>query len=546
VASRPNLTVLGFDAATFSIIDPMLEAGQLPNIAQLFSSGTRGVLRSTTHPLTTQAWTTMLTGVNAGKHGMWDFSERDATGYRLRVVNGSFRSAPAVWDFLSARGKRVGFLNVPFTWPAPEVDGFFMAGLDAAEREAGLAHPPGLAAELRQQFGKLLFDHGPPLGRDGYIDVNRMCDAIHHRADLALYLQERYEPELLFLVFMAGDHMQHYGWIEWEERGLESRVAEVYRAFDKVVGRFVDAFGEDANIMIVSDHGAGRMKGVVNINAWLNEHGWLTFARHHNLRRELPRVVLYRLLEQRRKLPRGLRDIAKQHAPAFRDKVHELKEFTAIDYANTQAFAYGNMGNVVLNVRGREKFGIVEPGAEYDEICEAIRAKALEMTGPEGERLVTAVYRRDELFEGPELERLPDLIFEFDEYAWAGKGNLMKPVPMFQDVIKMPDSGHENYVGTHRYDGIIGFRGAAAARTVAPSLDIKDVAPTLMYLVGEPVPETMEGRVLEEIIAPALLESRPVEYTDSTAVAVGATQQDYSADELPEVEARLRNLGYIE
>jgi predicted AlkP superfamily phosphohydrolase/phosphomutase len=203
------------------------------------------------------------------------------------------------------------------------------------------------------------------------------------------------------------------------------------------------------------------------------------------------------------------------------------------------------MRNVVINVRGREKFGVVERGAEYDELCEEIRAKALEMTGPDGERLVAAVHRRDELFDGPEIERLPDLIFEFDQYAWAGKGNLMKPVPMFQDVIKMPDSGHETYVGTHRHEGVIAFRGASAAHVELASANIQDVAPTLMYLLGEPVPESMEGRVLEEMIAPDVLDARPVEYAEGAAVTVGAAQ-DYSADELPEVEDRLRSLGYIE
>src|SRR5205807_9213485 len=170
------------------------------------------------------------------------------------------------------------------------------------------------------------------------------------RVEIALWLQERYKPELLFLVFMAADHMQHYGWIEWEERGLDSRVASIYRAFDDALAAFVDALGPDADIMIVSDHGAGRMKGVVNINAWLAENDWLTYANGHKSGEELARLTLYRLLELRRRLPRRLRNIAKQHAPALRDRVHELKEFTAIDYERTRAFAYGNMGNVVINL----------------------------------------------------------------------------------------------------------------------------------------------------------------------------------------------------
>ena len=79
----PKLIVVGLDAATFDVIDPLVAAGDMPNLGGLLQRGARGTLRSTTHPLTPLAWTTMVTGVNAGKHGIWDFSERDASGYGL-------------------------------------------------------------------------------------------------------------------------------------------------------------------------------------------------------------------------------------------------------------------------------------------------------------------------------------------------------------------------------------------------------------------------------------------------------------------------------
>ena len=541
-----RLTVVGLDAATFDVIDPMIEAGELPNIARVLASGSRGVLRSTTHPLTTQAWTTMLTGVNAGRHGMWDFCERDETGYRLRMVNGSYRRAPAVWDYLTAANRRSGIVNVPFTWPAPEVNGFFFAGLDAAAREQGMANPASLMTELRDRFGVFEFDHSLPLDRDGYIDVERMKTAIEQKVDACLWLRERFDPDLLLVVFMAADHMQHYGWLEWEERGLESRVAVIYRHLDEAVGAIREAIGPDEDLMLVSDHGAGRMTGVVNLNAWLAERGWLTYANLSVRRRELPRYTLYKLLEQRRRLPAGMLRFAKQRAPRLRDRVHELKEFVAIDFRRTRAFAYGNMGNVVINLRGREMHGTVEPGEEYDSVCEEIRAQALDLVDPEsGERLLAAVHRREELFHGPYLEKIPDLIFEFAGYAWAGKGNLMKRTPTIWDTVKMAGSGNESYVGTHRHEGIVAFTGPSAAGRHIATANIADIAPTILYLLGMRVPESLDGRVLEEIIDPALLDGRPPEYAETGAIEVGDVQ-DYAAGDLVEIEGRLRDLGYIE
>jgi predicted AlkP superfamily phosphohydrolase/phosphomutase len=545
--ASPRVTVIGLDAATFDVIDPMIAAGELPNLARLFAQGARGVLRSTTHPLTTQAWTTMVTGVNAGRHGMWDFCERDRSGYRLRLVNGSYRRAPTIWDRLSASGRRVGIVNVPFTWPAAEVNGFVLAGLDAAARQEGMTYPRELLPELRRQFRKLEFDHAIPLGQDGDVDLDKVRRVCEQRVETVRWLTERFEPELLFVVFMAADHIHHLCWPGWEERGSESEVAETYRILDRTVGELVDLAGS-GDVVVVSDHGGGRLNGVINLNAWLAENGFLTYAGEgHRLGpSELARLALYKALEQRRKLPPRLREFFKQRFPHLRDRAHELKEFTVIDWSKTQAFAYGIFGNVVLNVRGREALGTVEPGAEYDRVRDEIARRALEMRDPAtGELVVAGVHRREDLFEGPELERIPDLLIEFDRYAWLGKGNLMSRTPTIADTIRIAPGSKASYVGSHRHEGIVALAGPSAAQGVELHADIQDVAPTIMYLLGEPIPTEFEGRLLEEAISPAVLSERPAEYRSGELVGVGAVTS-YDAAAAEEVGARLRDLGYLE
>jgi predicted AlkP superfamily phosphohydrolase/phosphomutase len=540
--SSPDLTVIGLDSATFDVVDPMLAAGELPNLARLCDGGARGVLRSTTHPLTPHAWATIVSGVNAGRHGIWDFTERDETGYQLRLVNGSFRKAPAVWDRLSRSGRRVGIVNIPFTWPAPQVDGFSVAGFDAAAREQGLTHPESLRDELRRRYGSLELDNKFPL-TDGELDLDLVRRAAAQKIEIVTWLAERFEPELLFVVFMAADHIHHLCWTDWASEELASPVAEVYRVLDEAVGALAALAGDEGNFVVISDHGAGPLQGVVNLNAWLASEGFLAYETGGGV---AGRQLLGRALELRRYLPERLRYAAKQRLPGLRERAIERGDYTVLDWERTQAFAYGTFGNIVLNVRGREERGIVEPGDEYERVRDEIAARLLELTGPDGERIVAHVHRREDLFHGPELAKVPDLLVEFDRYAWLGKGNLKTRADSLWDEIEIEGGGDHSYVGSHRHEGIVALSGPAVAAGAPVGGELVDVAPTLLYLLGEAVPADLEGRVLVEALRPELLDARPPAYDDAAPAEFEPERAELEEEGAAEVERRLRGLGYLE
>ena len=533
----PKLIVVGLDAATFDVIDPLVEAGDLPNLGGLLQRGARGTLRSTTHPLTPVAWTTMVSGVNAGKHGIWDFSERDAGGYALQVVNGSHSRAPALWARLSQAGRRVGIVNVPFTWPAPDVNGFALAGIDSAAREDGMTSPRGLVHEIQEQFGRLLLDHSFPVDSDGRLDLDLVRRASEQKVAIVEWLAERYDPELLFVVFMAADHVHHLAWPDWEARGRESTVAEAYRILDASLGRLLESVDDETNVLVVSDHGGGSLHGVVNLNAWLAEQGYLAYGENGN------GGGAHKLFELRRKLPKEWRYSLKQRLPRLRERTYRLRAPTVVDWSRTRAFAYGIFGNIVLNVAGRERAGIVAPGDEYERLRDELRERLLDLRSPEGEPIVAAVHKREELYAGPELDKIPDLIVEFRDYAWLGKGNLTRRTAPFEDAISIRAHPDQHYAGGHRAEGIFVLAGPdARVGAELAGAGIADVAPTVMYLLGEPVPAAFEGRLLAEALEPALLDERPLRFDDEEEAAPVVAERESPRD----VEERLRSLGYLE
>ena len=522
------------------MIDPLVAAGELPNLGGLLAGGAHGTLRSTTHPLTPQAWSTMVTGVNAGVHGILDFAERTESGYELRIVNGSYRTAPAIWDYLARAGRTVGLVNIPFTWPAPEVDGFAISGFDTAAHDE-MTYPRELLRDIVSRHGDLELDHTFPIAADGTIDLEHVRRVCEQKVAIAAELTERYEPELLFVVFMSADHVQHLAWNLWEQHGAGSPVAEVYRLLDASLGALLGRL-DGGDVMVVSDHGAGSLSGVVNLNAWLAEEGFLTYSDSPGMPQRLARGALGL---RRRLLPERARRAIKRAAPELAERAVRTSARDIVDMTATQAFSYGAFGNIVLNVRGREEQGLVEPGAEYESVRDEIAARLVDLRSPDGERIVRGVHRREDLYSGPALWRAPDLIVEFRDYEWLGKGNLRRRTPTIWDEVEIESGSDYAYVGSHRLEGMVAISGPSVAPGVSLAANIEDVAPTILYLLGEPVPSHLEGRVLVEALAASLLDRRPVEYVDVDDTA-HQRLETYSSAETAEVEDRLRSLGYLD
>jgi predicted AlkP superfamily phosphohydrolase/phosphomutase len=215
--------------------------------------------------------------------------------------------------------------------------------------------------------------------------------------------------------------------------------------------------------------------------------------------------------------------------------------FEDIDWRRTQAYSLGNVGQIYLNVIGREPFGCVRPGEEYERLRDDIIRRLEMLRDPEtSELVVETIYRREDIYHGDFLEQAPDIVFlprrleyfGFGEYEF-GSHKIIEPM-------------QRGISGTHRMNGIFMAYGAdirPGAQSEGASL--YDLAPTIMHLMGEAVPDHMDGRVLGEVITDGDREVARRQWKEDHGSGSAVGGAGLSVKDREVLAERLRSLGYV-
>ncbi len=561
-----KLIVIGLDGATFDLILPWATEGKLPSLQCMIQEGTIGKLRSTIQPLTAPAWISFMTGMNPGKHGIYDFIRRKPNSYDVELVYAGNLQRKTLWTLLSENGKQVGVINIPMIYPPRRVNGFLISGIDTPGLGSPFTYPQDLYQEIRNNTGEYIIAvSGNNL--DEWAEGFRSM--VTTRTKVFNYLRENKPWDCLMVVYSATDMSQHVFWQNME--GLNSDtpspedteygsiIYEVYKHIDDMLGELLEDIDEDTTIMIMSDHGAGPVKRAVYMNRWLEEQGWLVprqkaqgsaFA---SVSRRVTRSVLMRsLVLAKRHMPQRGRGWLKRSLPGVRDSIEGFMLSSLIDWSRTKAFCLGSYGNMYLNLKGREPQGIVEPGQQAREVLDQIIASLESLRDPvTKDRVVEKVYRKEELYSGGHLSEAPDLIVEWRNYEYDCRqrfGAVENSV--FGDTITIHDLQDQAMSGVHRLHGVFFLRGRNVHKGQRiEAAQLIDLAPTILYLLGVAVPKSMDGRVLTEALKEEYVDSHPVRHVDDGSTApkdAPPPGEGYSDEESEAVRDRLKGLGYLQ
>jgi len=519
-----KVAILGLDGLDWRVVDDAFAEGRLPNLARLVKEGTRGDLRSIRPPKSPVVWTSIATGMLPSEHGIRHFVvTRDG---RDVPVTGNLRRVPALWNLAERARFTVAFVNWYVTWPAEDVAGLMISDrvdFDGLEQRVS---PPELTAAVDSVRAEVDRRTDRDIARftrsDDDFDawrhgrwgqVRRALDILDDvvRHDLVtleagrLALRQA-QPSLTALYFRGADNTQH---LFWKYRLAEVRRALAERVYDGLEAEDVERLGAvidryyDTLDRIVGEVLAMLEPGTAVLV--LSDHGFLTNnerKRWYHPNRLLAAAGLCTLREGGGGEADSAASVVWEPGPPTIARRRVLRPGGLAEHPTDEL------------VRARSVLGQVrlESGANLFE---------------------SLAMERDE--RGPYLEA----VFASD---LDGGGAFVDGRELPMDEFTAPE-GHS---GDHRMNGFLLASGGPFRRGgEIRGARAPDIAPTVLWLLGAPAAQDMEGVALTDLVEPEWLAAHPVSYVRSYG------RRDVSGEAIPtdaddDIRAELEALGYLQ
>lgn len=544
---KRRILVIGLDGATFDVINPLINEGLMPNVKKLIGKGAVGSLQSTIPPLSAPAWLSLATGIKPEKTGVFDFLNRQEDSFKLHGVNSEAYHSRSVWDYLCQAGGRVGIFNYPLLRPTYKVKGFLTTGIGASPYEE-FTFPKNLKQQLHKIAGGR-YEITVPYYNSRYENVDLFLKDLNRvftkKVQATKFLLRSKKWDLFWVVFSETDWLQHIMWRHIDrdhplyESAHSAKHAQSFKEFwnniDESIGQFCSIVNDDTNVIILSDHGFGPNDQVFKLNAWLEKEGYLV-RKKPNIVRNLKNIkiksfslidAIARKINLGKLIAPGLYTRFREMAVSFRGSVLDQ-----IDLGQSLAFDPGHtipFGGIYINNK------LVDTHQEKQKLAGEIAAKLKDFGKKHGIQI--RISRLDNIYNGPDLLiGVNDWRCVIEKTQFRGK--------LFE---KRPYSSRHS--GSHRMNGIFIIAGPDIQNVSLGKLQIFDIAPTLLYLFGQPIPSSMDGQVLEKIFSLKYLTRHAQKYQAQKKTIesdfINKSSPSFAEQEDDAIRKTLGDLGYL-
>ncbi|RJQ17697.1 MAG: hypothetical protein C4560_08265 [Nitrospiraceae bacterium] len=420
---KDKVVVIGIDGVPCSLLNRFIEKGLMPNLADLAKKGTLTDMSASIPEVSSTSWTTFMTGVNPGRHGIYGFMELQKGSYRWRFPNSTDIKSDTLWDIAGRNNRKSIVINVPSTYPAKPVNGILTAGFVALDLKK--ATYPDSAYEYLNSIGYRMDVDTRKAQESAEALARDIEETFVIRKNAILHFLDNHEWDLFVGVITETDRLHHYLWaaLQDENHPQHNFFLDFYRKLDSFIGEAYERAGDEIPFIILSDHGSTAIKQEIYLNSWLRENGYLKFKKDN---------------------PQSLEDM------------HEESRVFALDPSR-----------FYIHLKGKYPRGSVGPG-EYDGLREKLREGLLSLEAG-GEKVIKSVLFKEELYSGALRDEAPDIVvLSYEGYDLKGSIN------------KTQVAGKGFLTGGHTREDAVFYINR---KVTAKDINIVDVGPTIMSLL---------------------------------------------------------------
>ncbi len=427
------LAILQFDSAALPLIRRLLGEGALPTLASLEARGTWETIDAGATFLESSTYPTLCTGIDVRNHGLYSAFPWSARDQRARFVQ-TFPRPRTIWERLTERGRRSLIVDPYLSWPPRDMSGVFLSGMHFQDRMVlqGRSVPRGERRALERRHGaspRLDDVYGTRRAKSLLAWRDHLIGGPARTASAVIDLLSRQEFELLWLNFSVAHKAGHHLWdpasvVEEQlssdmERRLRDGLAEVYRAIDAAMGRVLQVLPDRADVIVFSPTGMGPNTSRGDLLPGMLSAVMTGKARQLPSARGGSRAPVWSL---RSSIPASWRSWIARALPDQLVADLTTRLYLRADWSKTRAIALPgeNKGYIRLNLRGREREGIVD-AASADSLTQSIIDGLMTFRDADGSPTVVRVARMSELANGQAYsEGLPDLVVFWGETPAVG------------------------------------------------------------------------------------------------------------------------------
>jgi len=505
---KKRIMLIGVDGASYKMINPLIKSNHLPNLKRFKDDGSTGTLNSNLPIHSLNSWSSILTGKNPGKHGVYDVFDRFDGHYRKRIIDKSNLKAKTIWQYLDLFNLKSVIVNLPVTYPPSPLNGVMISGMLTTPNQM-CTYPCHLNNELKASGYKIdLFrveGESPSSYYESAIDIM----STRHQTFVDLLLNTDWD-------FSAIDYtsISRFQQKFWNQDEL---IQGLYRKMDTLLGDLLDRFDDGrTTFLFFSDHGYKSIEKKFFVNEWLWEKGYLsrnintkpaTFPDFwdelfsSNQDSKMIEQILAKLKITKDNIGKLLPDLfieTLKHVSPMKLRKAFPRENLIVDWKNTKAYFLSEQSQGInINLKDREPHGIVKPGFEYERLRDDIIRELYRLRDPHTfKNVIDVVFRREELYHGDALEFAPDIIFAPRNYEYL-------PKPSKRTSRLFIGSAKDLYpvYSAPCPDGIFMAFGPQIKRDGdLDRVSQYDIAPTVLSLLGLPLPKDFDGEPMHHIL----------------------------------------------